>query len=177
MLIILDRDGVINEESHDYIKSPQEWIPIPGSLKAIAELKKAGHLVVVATNQSGIARGLFDSHMLTKIHEKMQDELTKLGTCLDGIYYCPHQPDDNCHCRKPNTGLFFDIQKAFHCDLHNAVCIGDSLRDIQAAISVGATPILVLTGNGKTTVGQLTYPVITCQDLAQAATFILTISA
>lgn len=155
MLIILDRDGVINEESNQYIKSPEEWIPIPGSLEAIAKLKKSGYQVAVATNQSGVARGLYTEIILNDIHQKMIDALTKFGVTLDGIYYCPHLPEDNCQCRKPQSGMYIEIAKTLHAQLENTICIGDSLRDIQAALAVNAKPILVLTGNGSKTEKQL----------------------
>lgn len=149
MLVILDRDGVINEESHEYIKSPKEWLPIEGSLEAIAKLKNAGIKVTIATNQSGIARGLYTEETLDKIHLKMIQALEKLGASIDGIFYCPHHPKDNCSCRKPKPGLLKRIAKQFKADLKEAICIGDSLRDLQAAQAVGAKPIVVLTGNGR----------------------------
>lgn len=154
MLIILDRDGVINEESHLYIKNPNEWIPIPGSLAAITKLNKAGHHVVVASNQSGIGRGLYDHHMLQQIHDKMQNALAKVGGHIDAIFYCPHSPDENCSCRKPKPGLFLQIAEKFHTDFSNAIAIGDSLRDLQAAQAVNCRAILVRTGNGEKTLAQ-----------------------
>lgn len=150
-LIILDRDGVINEDSDDYIKSPDEFIPIPGSLAAIARLKQTGHIVVVATNQSGIARGLFDIGTLDTIHAKLHRELARYGAGLDGIFFCPHGPADGCECRKPRAGLLREIATRFQVDLHGVSSIGDSLRDIEAARAVGATPILVKTGKGQRT--------------------------
>src|SRR5579859_2223636 len=116
-LAILDRDGVINKESDAYIKSPEEWIPIPGSLDAIARLTKAGYTVVVASNQSGVGRGLFDLKTLDAIHARMQAEIAKAGGRLDGIFYCPHKPEDGCDCRKPKTGLFKQITERYHADL------------------------------------------------------------
>ncbi len=148
-LIIIDRDGVINYDSDVYIKSPEEWLPIPGSLEAIAELNRAGYQVVVATNQSGIARGLYDLNMLEKIHKKIADELAKLGGRIDEIFFCPHHPDENCECRKPKPGLLYRIQKKYAVNLKDIFFIGDSIRDIQAAQTAGCKPILVLTGNGK----------------------------
>jgi D-glycero-D-manno-heptose 1,7-bisphosphate phosphatase len=153
--IILDRDGVINEDSDAYIKSPDEWLPIPGSLDAIARLKRAGFRVVVATNQSGVARGYFDLSMLQQIHRKMLDLLQQAGGHLDGIFFCPHGPDDHCDCRKPRTGLFQQIAEQFRIDLTGIPAIGDSLRDLQAAEEVGAQPILVLTGKGEKTLRAL----------------------
>lgn len=150
-LIILDRDGVINEDSDDYIKSPDEFIPIVSSLVAIARLKQVGFTVVVATNQSGIARRLFDIGTLNAIHEKLQRELASHGASLDGIFFCPHGPDAGCECRKPKAGLLREIATRFHVDLDGVPSIGDSLRDIQAAREVGATPMLVKTGKGERT--------------------------
>lgn len=155
MLVILDRDGVINEESKYFIKSPDEWLPIPGSLEAIAKLKNAGFMVAVATNQSGIARGLYSEEILSQIHKKMSDALQKLGVRLDAIVYCPHHPKDQCQCRKPAPGLFLSLAEKLQFDMTKAICIGDSMRDIQAAKEVGATPILVLTGNGKKTLTEM----------------------
>lgn len=149
MLIILDRDGVINYDSEHFIKSPDEWVPIPGSLKAIANFKKEGHRVVVATNQSGLGRGLYDEKTLEAIHQKMKNALAKEGGELDGIFYCPHHPDDGCDCRKPKPGLLLQIAKAFDADLSDAVFIGDSERDVEAAHAAGCRAILVRTGNGE----------------------------
>jgi D-glycero-D-manno-heptose 1,7-bisphosphate phosphatase len=154
-LIILDRDGVINVDSPDYIKSPQEWLPIPGSLEAIAMLNARGYTVVIATNQSGIARGYYDEHTLTQIHQKMHDCLASLLGKVDRIFYCPHGPDENCPCRKPKPGLLEQIANTYNTSLSHVPFIGDSLRDITAALNAGAAPILVLTGNGKKTQNKL----------------------
>ena len=151
-LIILDRDGVINEDSDDYIKSPTEWVPIRGSLEAIARLHRAGWRVVVATNQSGIARQLFDLDTLARIHETMHRRVIESGGQIDAVFFCPHGPDDACHCRKPLPGMFHDIAARLHTDLQGVPAIGDSLRDIQAAQAAGANPILVKTGKGFGTV-------------------------
>lgn len=145
-LVILDRDGVINEDSDDYIKSPAEWRPIPGSLEAIVKLKHAGFRVVVASNQSGLARGLFDYDTLFAIHDKMTRMLADLGTHLDGIFFCPHAPEDACNCRKPRTGLLDDIARRFGRSLEGMPFVGDSLSDVEAAHAVGARPLLVRTG-------------------------------
>ncbi|MFN7096791.1 MAG: D-glycero-beta-D-manno-heptose 1,7-bisphosphate 7-phosphatase, partial [Gammaproteobacteria bacterium] len=147
-LIILDRDGVINYDSPDYIKSPAEWRPIPGSLEAIAKLNNAGYKVVVATNQSGIGRGLFNLHTLHAIHKHLKESLAKVGGHIDFFAVCPHTPDDNCSCRKPRPGLLLQISQRYNCSLQDVPVIGDSFRDIKAAVAVGARPILVLTGNG-----------------------------
>lgn len=145
-LAILDRDGVINEDSAAYIKSAAEWLPIDGSLEAIVRLKHAGYSVVIASNQSGIGRGLFDYAALFAIHDKMNRMLVELGVRLDGIFFCPHAPTDECHCRKPRTGLFKSISRRFGTPLDGVPVIGDSVTDIAAARSVGALPILVMTG-------------------------------
>lgn len=151
MLIVLDRDGVINFESDEYIKSPDEWIPIPGSLSAIAALKKAGHIVVVATNQSGVGRGYYSEETLAQIHAKFRHLLKELHCDIDGIFYCPHRPDENCDCRKPKSGLFNQIKAQFSADWSTAFSVGDALRDIQAAQGVGCPAALVRTGRGKMT--------------------------
>ncbi|MBX9586197.1 MAG: D-glycero-beta-D-manno-heptose 1,7-bisphosphate 7-phosphatase [Gammaproteobacteria bacterium] len=152
MLIVLDRDGVINFESDEYIKSPDEWIPIPGSLSAIASLKKAGHTVVVATNQSGIGRGYYTHEILAEIHKKFRDLLKEFDCDVDAIFYCPHRPDENCECRKPKPGLFQQIHSQFNNDWSDSIAVGDALRDIQAANSVGCSSMLVRTGRGKMTI-------------------------
>jgi D-glycero-D-manno-heptose 1,7-bisphosphate phosphatase len=154
-LIILDRDGVINEDSDAYIKSVDEYIPIPGSLEAIARLNRAGYTVVVATNQSGIARGLFDENTLQQMHEKLKRLLAEVGGTIANIYYCPHGPDEACDCRKPMPGMLQQILKDYPVDPTSVPAIGDSLRDLQAAQQVGAQPILVKTGKGQKTVQQL----------------------
>ena len=154
-LVILDRDGVINRDSDQYIKSPEEWVPIPGSLEAIARLNHAGFLVAVATNQSGLARGLFDLDTLNAMHAKMRAQLARAGGHIDGIFFCPHGPDDDCDCRKPNPGLYQRIGTRCAIDLRGVPIIGDSLRDLEAAERVGARPILVRTGKGERTLSKL----------------------
>ncbi len=154
MLIIMDRDGVINYDSDEYIKSPKEWIPIPHSLNAIMRLHQAGHQLVVATNQSGIGRGYYSRDVLNAIHQKMKDELSAIGGHLDGIYICPHTPDDACDCRKPKPGMLLEIARDFNADLKQAYYVGDSIRDIQAAQAVGCLPVLVKTGNGEETLAK-----------------------
>lgn len=150
-LIVLDRDGVINFDSDDYIKSPDEWAPIPGSLEAIARFNHAGYKVWVTTNQSGLARGLFDAKVLEQIHDKMRRELARVGGAIEAIYFCPHGPDEGCLCRKPRPGLLRELAGQLQCDLAGVPAVGDSLSDIQAAQAVGARPILVLTGKGLAT--------------------------
>jgi len=150
-LVILDRDGVINQDSDDFIKSPDEWIPIPGSLEAIARLNREGWRVVVATNQSGVSRGLFDMDMLNRIHEKMLQMVRSKGGEIDGIFFCPHGPDDSCRCRKPRPGMLEEIARRFRIKLNGVPAIGDSERDLVAARGAMASPILVKTGKGRRT--------------------------
>ncbi len=173
--VILDRDGVINQDSDAYIKSPEEWIPIPGSLPAIARLNAAGFKVAVATNQSGIARGFYDQSILQAMHEKMRGLLADVGGRIDSLVFCPHGPDDDCFCRKPKSGLYQQIAEHFSASLQNIPVIGDSERDLQAAEAVGATPILVRTGKGERTLRQ--YPEraegLCFDDLSQAADFLI----
>jgi D-glycero-D-manno-heptose 1,7-bisphosphate phosphatase len=174
-LIILDRDGVINYDSDDYVKSLEEWVPIPGSLEAIARLTKAGYRVVVATNQSGVGRGLFDMEVLQAMHDKMARAVAAVGGEIAAIFFCPHTPEDHCDCRKPKTGLLQQIAARFQADLHGVPAIGDSLRDIQAAQAVGATPILVRTGKGERTLerGEGLVGVPVYADLAAAVEALL----
>lgn len=150
-LVILDRDGVINFDSAQFIKSPAEWNPIPGSLEAIARLNQAGYRVVVATNQSGIGRGLFDTDTLVAMHDKMHKLLASVGGHVDAIFFCPHAADSKCDCRKPKPGMLERIANRFNTDLTGVPAVGDSLRDLQAAASVGAQPCLVRTGKGHKT--------------------------
>ena len=150
-LVILDRDGVINKDSDDFIKNPDEWKPIPGSLEAIERLNHYGFKVAVLTNQSGLARGLFDIDDLNAIHHKMYMELDRVGGQLECVLFCPHGPNDNCSCRKPETGMFVDLGERLGTTLSDVPVVGDSLRDIVAAQKVGAAPILVKTGKGKAT--------------------------
>ena len=146
-LIILDRDGVINEDSNDYIKSPDEWIPIPGSLESIGRLSQNGFRVVIITNQSGIGRKIFSIEMLHAIH--MNTHLSQFGGVIDGIFFCPCRPEENCDCRKPKPGLYNDVSDRLQIPLENVFCVGDKITDIQAAENAGGTPILVRTGKGN----------------------------
>lgn len=150
-LIILDRDGVINADSDAFVKTPDEWIALPGSLHAIARLHQADWTVVVASNQSGLGRGLFDMATLNAIHGKMRREITQAGGAVDAIFICPHLPDDNCNCRKPLPGMYEQIAERYDVDLAGVPAVGDSLRDLQACSAVGCVPWLVKTGNGKKT--------------------------
>ena len=157
-LVILDRDGVINLDSDQYIKSPEEWKPIAGSLEAIALLNQSGFRVVVCTNQSGIGRGLFDMDTLNAIHDKMIRALAQIGGHVDAIFFCPHTNADECDCRKPKPGMLREIEARFNISLTDVPAIGDSLRDLQSAIAVGAKPMLVLTGKGKRTLADPLLP-------------------
>lgn len=170
-LVILDRDGVINEDSDEFIKSPAEWVPIPGALEAVARLNNAGYCVAVATNQSGIARGLMDVDAVNAIHQCMRARIAAFGGRVDLVAFCPHGPDDGCDCRKPKAGLLREVAQRFGASLTGVPVIGDSLRDIDAARSVGAFPILVRTGKGRT----LANPgnVLVVEDLAAAADIVL----
>jgi D-glycero-D-manno-heptose 1,7-bisphosphate phosphatase len=170
-VIVLDRDGVINHESPEFVKTADEWEPLPGSLEAIAALGRAGFLVTVATNQSGVGRGLLTADTLEAIHEKMSASVQAAGGQLDGIFVCPHRPDEGCDCRKPNPGLLHQIAARFSCEPGHLLVIGDSIRDLEAAQSVDATPILVRTGNGRWSEKLLSgnSPVRVFDDLADAA--------
>lgn len=152
MLIILDRDGVINEYDGSYICSVEEWQPIPGSIEAMARLCKAGHRIAIATNQSGIARNFYNTDVLDAMHEKLERLLEAQGGCISFIAYCPHHPDDGCRCRKPLTGLLEQIRDHFHIEaLKGSVMVGDSRKDLEAGFAEGCQPVLVRTGNGKDT--------------------------
>lgn len=174
-LVILDRDGVINHDSDQFIKSPEEWKPIPGSLAAIARLNQAGYRVVVASNQSGIGRGLFDTDTLMAIHDKMNKALALVGGHIDAVFFCPHTTGDDCECRKPKPGLLKEIAARFNADLAGVPAVGDSLRDLQSALAVGAQPMLVLTGKGRKTQDDPELPPGTpvFADLAAAVAHIL----
>lgn len=170
-LVILDRDGVINVDSDRFIKHPDEWQPIPGSLEAIALLNQAGFRVVVATNQSGVGRGLFDMVTLNAIHEKMMDALARVGGRIEAVFFCPHAQNAGCDCRKPAIGMFVEISQRYSMPLSRVPAIGDSLRDLEAARDAGARPILVLTGKGERTHanGMLPEGTLVFPDLLAAA--------
>ena len=170
-LIILDRDGVINYDSDQFIKRPEEWKPIPGSLEAIARLCQAEYRVIVTTNQSGVARGLLDMHTLNAIHDKMHKAVALAGGRIDAIFFCPHAAEADCHCRKPKTGMLEEVAERYNLSLPGVPVVGDSLRDLESAAKAEAQPILVLTGKGSKTQsngglpqGTLIYP-----DLAAVA--------
>jgi D-glycero-D-manno-heptose 1,7-bisphosphate phosphatase len=147
-LVILDRDGTINEDRDDYVKSADEWVAIPGALEAIARLNHAGWHTVIATNQAGLARGLFDMATLNAIHARMNRELATFGGRIDAVFFCPHKPEDGCTCRKPLPGLLRTIGERYGVDLRETYMIGDSLRDLRAGVAVGCAPHLVRTGKG-----------------------------
>lgn len=168
--LILDRDGVINHDSPEFIKSPQEWIPIPGSLQAISQANQLGFRVVVISNQSGLARGLFDIGQLNQIHATMLSEVARFGGRIDAIFFCPHGPDDGCNCRKPKPGLLLDLAQRSKVDWHSTFVVGDRRSDMLAADAVGAQKILVKTGHGKEAIEatQDLSDIIVCDDLAGA---------
>ena len=174
-LVILDRDGVINEDSADYIKTPAEWVPIPGSLEAISRLHREGYRIVIATNQSGVGRGMFDLDTLGRIHGKMLDAVRSKGGEIDAIFFCPHAPKDGCRCRKPLPGLFEEIAERLKVNLTGAYVVGDCERDVAAARAVSAQPILVRTGKGKQTLKKSSHvaDVPVFNDLAEFASALL----
>jgi D-glycero-D-manno-heptose 1,7-bisphosphate phosphatase len=153
-LVILDRDGTINADSDEYIKSPEEWQPLPGALEAIARINHAGWHVVIASNQSGLGRGLFDVASLNAMHAKMHKLLSAHGGRIDAVFYCPHAPDEGCRCRKPEPGLFEQIAERFGVDLEDVPVVGDGVRDLQAGAAAGCEPHLVLTGKGAALKGR-----------------------
>lgn len=176
-LIILDRDGTINEDRDDYVKTADEWVPLPGTLEAIARLNHAGWNTVIATNQSGLGRGLFDMAALNAMHGKMNTMLAKVGGRIDAVFFCPHTPDEPCECRKPMPGLFVQIGERFNVDLSTVPVVGDSLRDLQAGVAVGCKPHLVRTGKGRLTeegdVNQTVPGTVVHDDLAAFAEYLI----
>lgn len=166
-LLILDRDGVINQDSDDYVKSADEWLPIVGSIEAMAKLSQAGYRIAIATNQSGLGRGYFHDSDLEAMHQKLKLLLSQAGGELAGIFYCPHTPEDNCNCRKPKAGLIDAIEQSLNCSAQGAYIVGDSLRDLEAGLLKKCIPILVRTGKGEQTLQKLsTHPQPALQDLA-----------
>ena len=165
-LVVLDRDGVINQDSKTYIKSVDEWLPIDGSIDAIASLSNTGYSVVIATNQSGLGRKLFDEYALAQIHHNLCSMVEEAGGMIDGIFYCPHIPEDRCQCRKPGVGLLRQIEQEFACSRAGSYFVGDSYRDIQAALRFDCNPVLVKTGNGIET-----EKVLKCEGLDSVPVF------
>ncbi|MEY4642997.1 MAG: hypothetical protein RLZZ227_2991 [Pseudomonadota bacterium] len=176
-LVILDRDGVINEDSDDYIKSLDEWVPVPGSIAAIARLSRAGFSIAVATNQSGIARGYFDEIALANMHALLCELVEEAGGQVDAICYCPHGPDEGCHCRKPAPGLLEQISEELRLPLAGAWYVGDTRKDVELGLSMNCRPILVRSGKGRDTEQKLDASmrgaVMIVDDLAAAADLIL----
>ncbi len=178
-LCILDRDGTVNADSDDYVKSPDEWMPLPGALEAIARLNHAGWHVVIASNQSGLGRGLFDVASLNAMHTKLHTMLAAVGGRIDAIFYCPHTPDDQCRCRKPGPGLFEQIGERYGLDLQGVPTVGDSARDLVAGVAAGCEPHLVLTGKSAQLHGHVlpdTFPAATRvhADLGAFADYLVT---
>lgn len=176
-LIILDRDGVINRDRDDFVKSADEWVPLEGSMDAIAFLTQAGYTVAVATNQSGIGRGFFTMQQLNEMHAKMHKLVRQAGGEIDGIWFCPHTADAGCNCRKPKSGMVEDIIDRFSVKAENVYMVGDSLRDLQAVAAVGGRPVLVLSGKGKKTLeehaGDLPQGTQIFDDLAAFAQYLM----
>ncbi len=178
-LVILDRDGTINEDSAEFVKTPEEWRPLPGALEAIARLNHAGWHVVIASNQSGLGRGLFEVSTLNAMHDKMHKMLAAVGARVDAVFYCPHAPEEGCHCRKPEPGLFEQIGERYGIELAGLPAVGDTERDVLGAARAGCEPHLVLTGKGARFVGKSLpdyFPKNTLRhaDLAAFADFLLT---
>jgi D-glycero-D-manno-heptose 1,7-bisphosphate phosphatase len=169
-VVVLDRDGVINLDSEDYIKNVHEWEPIPNSIEAIAKLSQAGYKIIIATNQSGLGRGLFSIKNLDEIHQQLQKKVQEAGGHIDAIFFCPHVPTDNCCCRKPQPGLFQLIETFFHISLAQVPAIGDAKRDIETSLKAHCRPILVRTGKGEQTImSEDLNAEIVCKDLYEAA--------
>jgi|TARA_B110000438_G_scaffold141599_1_gene136625 D-glycero-D-manno-heptose 1,7-bisphosphate phosphatase len=179
-VVILDRDGVINADSAEFVKTADEFQPMPGSIEAIAKLHKNGFKICVVTNQSGLGRNLFDKDALTQIHHKLCSMVEEMGGVIEGIFFCPHLPEDNCTCRKPKTGLLEQIESEFDCSIAGSYFVGDSLKDIQAAKAFGCFPILVSTGNGVVTQSLLEEngcdDVLLAVDLAAAVDYIIEVT-
>jgi len=165
-IIILDRDGVINEQPGDHVTSADDWTPIPGSIEAMAQLSQAGYQLAIATNQNGLALGLFDLDDLEAMHAKLRALVEDAGGEVAGIFYCPHSEEDHCRCRKPNTGLLDAIEAEFDTNLHDCYFVGDQLKDLQCAVAKGCKPVLVRSGRGEQTLQAL----IATPDAALSAT-------
>jgi D-glycero-D-manno-heptose 1,7-bisphosphate phosphatase len=173
-LLILDRDGVINQDSDDYIKSVEEWIPLPGAIQAIAQLSKAGWTVAVATNQSGLARGYYDEATLASMHTRMRQLVAEQGGELGLVVHCPHGPEDDCSCRKPLPGMLLQIAEHYRTPLKGVWFVGDSSGDLQAAQAVDCRPVLVKTGKGERTLAKaLPENTLVFEDLAAVAAQLL----
>lgn len=174
-LLVLDRDGVINEDSPEYIKAPEEWFPIPGSIEAIAELSRAGWSIVVATNQSAVGRGMISVDTLNRINAKMHRVVAAAGAHIDAVFFCPHNPDEECNCRKPKPGMLEEISRRYHLNAMDLIMVGDSLRDLQSVAALDGLPILVRTGKGRKTeaAGGLPANTLVFDDLQAVASYLL----
>jgi D-glycero-D-manno-heptose 1,7-bisphosphate phosphatase len=174
-LLVLDRDGVINEERPDFVKSADEWVPYPSSIAAIGKLTYAGYRIVIASNQSGLGRGKFGIDALNTMHSKMNRLVAQAGGYIDAVFFCPHTPDIQCECRKPKPGMLIDIAERYHLEPKHIQMVGDSLRDLQAVATIGGQPILVLTGNGEKTRQNPELPENTLifDDLAAVADYLI----
>lgn len=174
-LLVLDRDGVINEDSPDYIKSPEEWQALPGSLEAISDLYRAGWNIVVASNQSAVGRGMITVEILNRIHAKMHRAVANAGGHIDAVFFCPHEPDDGCDCRKPKPGLLHEISRRYHVQPMQLIMVGDSKRDLESVAALDGLPILVRTGKGTDTEtrGGLPANTLVFNNLAAVAAFLL----
>ena len=177
-LVILDRDGTINEERAEFVESPEDWRPLPGALEAVAKLNHAGWHVVVASNQAGLGRGLFEVAMLNAIQAKMHKMLAAVGARVDAVFYCPHAPDEACHCRKPKPGLFEQIGERYGIELFGTPSVGDAVEDLVAGVAAGCEPHLVLTGQGAAYRGHAlpqAFPqgTLVHEDLAAFAEFLI----
>lgn len=174
-LLVLDRDGVINEDSPKYIKAPDEWYPIPGSIEAISELSRAGWSIVVASNQSAVGRGMISVDTLNRINAKMHRVVANAGGHIDAVFFCPHDPDQACDCRKPKPGMLLEIARRYHVNAIDLIMVGDSLRDLQAVAAMDGLPILVRTGKGKKTEadGNLPPNTLVFDDLHAVANYLL----
>ena len=148
-LVILGRDGILNEFREGHVTAPEEWVPVAGALEAVARINHAGWHVVVATNQSGIGRGMIDMSAVNAVHAGMLQQLQAQGGRIDAVFFCPHTPEDNCDCRKPKPGLLLDIGHRYGVDLASVPVVGDTLRDLQAAAAAGCEPHLVLSGRAS----------------------------
>ena len=177
-LVVLDRDGTINEECAEFVETPEAWKPLPGALEAIARLNHAGWHVVVASNQSGLGRGLFDAALLNAVQAKMHRMLAAVGGRIDAVFFCPHAPDEGCQCRKPRPGLFEQIGERYGVDLSGMPAVGDMEEDLLAGLAAGCEPHLLLTGRGAAYRGR-TLPeffpptTIVHEDLAAFADFLI----
>jgi len=172
-LIVLDRDGTLNENPEDFLRSPEDWTPIPGALEAVARLNQGGWRVVVATNQSGLGRGLFDVATLNAMHARMHKELAAAGARVEAVFFCPHAPEEGCDCRKPAPGLFQQIARRMKVAPSSVVAAGDSVRDAMAASAAGCEAHLIASGPAAEVGADLPAGTRIHPDLGAFADFIL----